>query len=278
MSETNAEQRDYWNSDNVREWIAEPQRYDEMLGPFVDPILDAAAVGATSRVLDVGCGNGALTVAAARRATEGSSKGVDLSEGMVANAQERSGTIDNVEFAVGDAQLPVAGTFDAIVSRFGIMFFEEPATAWQHLVAALAPGGRLAFACWRPPEENEWVAVQVQAILRHVPPPDDGDADGPGPFRYGDPAPLVDGLRAAGLDGVDASPFDASILLGGHGTLDEAIEFISHSGMTRRFLGEAPSDVCEAALAEVRSALEPYVTPDGVRLGAAVWIVSGTRR
>jgi hypothetical protein len=103
-------------------------------------------------------------------------------------------------------------------------------------------------------------------------------ADGPGPFRYGDPAPLVGALEDAGLDGVTAQPFDTAMLLGGRGTLAEVMAFVEDSGMTRRVLSDASPPQRAHAIAAVRDALAPFATSEGVRIGAAAWIVSGRRR
>jgi SAM-dependent methyltransferase len=287
MTEANLEQREYWNGAESREWADAPERFDQMLEPFADSILDAAALAPGERVLDVGCGNGATTLAAAAHVGEtGAALGVDLSEPMLANARARATErgITNARFVAADAQVTaLPGRFDVIVSRFGVMFFEDPDAAWSNLVGSLAPNGRVVLMCWRSVLENEWVAVQAQAAFAHVPPPAElASAElasgGPGPFRYGDPAPLVRSLERAGLHDVAATPIDATILLGGRGSLEEVLAFVEGSGMTRRLLDGAPPEQEARALVAVREALAPYATDEGVRLGAAAWLVTGRRR
>lgn len=282
MPEANAEQREYWNSDESREWVEEPGRYDEMLEPFGIRALEVADVRPGERVLDVGCGNGALTIEAAVRAgADGSATGIDLSEPMLTNARARAAErgLAHATFEVADAQVAALdGPFDAVMSRFGIMFFDDPDAACANIVGSLAPGGRVAFMCWRAVPENEWVLVQAAAIAQHVALPDDLASDGPGPFRYGDPSALVAALAAAGVRDAAAEPFDTTLLLGGRGSLDDVMRFLEGGGMTRRLLGDAEPGQKERALESVRTALTPFVTPDGVRLGAGAWIVSGHRR
>jgi SAM-dependent methyltransferase len=277
----NAEQRAYWNSADSREWVDGPQRYDEMLEPFAHALLDTTAPEPGEIVLDVGCGNGATTLMFAERvAPTGSATGVDLSEPMVANARDRAADrgLGNAVFTVADAQIDdVGGPYDVIVSRFGVMFFDDPLAACVNLVDALAEGGRLTFAVWRSVPENEWVMVQARAAAAHVQLPDLG-ADGPGPFRYADPAPLVADLERAGLRDVAAEPYDHSMLLGGRGTLDEVMDHVAAGGMLRRFLGDADDGARDRVLASVRDSLAPYETDEGVRIDAAVWLVSGHRR
>jgi SAM-dependent methyltransferase len=282
MPEANAEQREYWNSGDSREWVDEPERYDEMLEPFGVRALEVADVRSGERVLDVGCGNGALTIEAAVGAGDGgSATGIDLSESMLANARARAAErgLENATFVAADAQVAALdGPFDAVISRFGIMFFDDPDAAFANIVGSLGPGGRAALVCWRPVPENQWVTVQAAAVAEHVPLPPDLASDGPGPFRYGDPTALISALRGAGLRDAVAERFDTTLLLGGRGSLDDLMRYIGRNGMTRRLLGDAEPAQRARALDAVREALTPFATPEGVRLGAAAWIVSGHRR
>jgi SAM-dependent methyltransferase len=200
---------------------------------------------------------------------------------MLANARARAVErgLGHATFVAADAQVAaLGGPYDAVMSRFGIMFFDDPDAACANIVGSLAPGGRLALVCWRSVPENEWVRVQAMAVAQHVALPDDLASDGPGPFRYGDPSALVTALTAAGVRDAAAEPFDTTLLLGGAGSLDDVMRFLEDGGMTRRLLGDAEPEQQERALASVREALTPFVTPEGVRLGAGAWIVSGHRR
>jgi SAM-dependent methyltransferase len=276
----NAEQREYWNSDDSREWVEHPDRFDEMLAPFSTLVLDRADAVDGARVLDVGCGNGAVTIDAARRvAPSGEAVGIDLSEGMLATARQHAkrAAVENVRFDVADAQTAeLDGAFDALVSRFGIMFFEDPDAAFTNLASVLAPAGRVAFVCWCPAIENEWVAVPMGAAFTVLEPPSDGGppADQPGPFRYGDPTELVASLERAGLVDVATERVETTVLLGGHGTFDEARSFVANSGVARAILGDASPDERERALAAIGEVLEPYATDEGIRIGAATWVVT----
>jgi SAM-dependent methyltransferase len=277
----NAEQRAYWNGEDSREWVESPQRYDEMLEPFGAQLVAAVRPTAGERVLDVGCGNGATTLMlAAELAPDGASVGVDLSAAMIATARERAAAarLDNATFVVADAQVDdLGGPYDVAASRFGTMFFDDPDAACANVVAALTPHGRVSFVCWRPAAENEWVAVQARAVTAHAPVPDLA-GDGPGPFRYGDPARLVRALERAGLRDVAAEPHDVPILLGGRGSFEDTLTFVRNSAMVRRLLTDATPAQAAAALAGLDEVLRPYRTAEGVRLGAAAWIVSGNRR
>ena len=142
----NTAQAEAWNGYEGEHWAANDDRYNIVNSGFNGPLLDAAGIGETSRVLDVGCGNGKLTRLAASRARQGQVTGLDLSGPMLARARARAAEegIGNVTFEQGDAQvypLPPGG-FDVAVSRFGVMFFGDPAAAFANIGRGLRPGGR----------------------------------------------------------------------------------------------------------------------------------------
>jgi SAM-dependent methyltransferase len=273
----NAEQREYWNSDEGAIWVREQDRYDEMLAPFTPALLDAAPPGTSDSVLDVGCGSGATTIAAARLAGDGRATGNDISEAMIGAARrraEREG-VTNATFAVRDAQTDAldAGV-DLVMSRFGVMFFDDPAAAFTNLRRALTPGGRIAFVCWQPLFVNEWMTVPALAVAEHVPLPEPPAPGTPGPFSLGDPDLVRTVLGTAGFGDVSIEPFETSLLLGGVGSVEDAVTFLRSTGMGRTLLSAAPTDVVDRALGGVRDALAPHHDGDGVRLASATWIVS----
>ena len=273
-ADANAEQVEYWNGPEGQHWVHREDRFDAMLAPFIDPVLDAARVSAGDRVLDVGCGNGALSRAAAARGAEVTA--VDISGPMLARARERAAAAGlTVEFIQADAQVhPFAGAFDAVISRFGVMFFGDPAAAFTNLAAALTPGGRIGFACWQEMLANEWVAVPALAMLPIVGPPDVPPPDAPGPFAFADRERVAGLLTGAGFAAVGLAPIAPPLVLGGSLGLDDAIGFLGEGGMGKRFLADADDATAARALDAAKQALAPFVTPDGVRLDSAVWVVS----
>ena len=168
-----------------------------------EPLLDGAGIGGTSRVLDVGCGNGKLTRLAARRARRGQVTGLDLSGPMLARARARAAEegIGNVTFEQGDAQVyPLApGGFDVAVSRFGVMFSGDPAAA--NIARGLRPGGRLAFACLPDLSGTDlWpVFGAAAAHLPPAPPPATGTTS---PESLADPERAREVLTRDGFTGV----------------------------------------------------------------------------
>jgi SAM-dependent methyltransferase len=272
----NDEQFEYWNGPEGQHWVDRDTLFDNMLHGFVAPLLDAAAVTSSDRVLDIGCGHGATSRAAARRATNGHVVGVDISGPMLERARARAAEegIDNVEFVHADAQdHTFAADSDVMISRFGVMFFADPVAAFANLRRALQPDGRIAFVCWQGLFANEWVAVPAGAIFPITGPPEVPPPDAPGPFSFGDRDRVSSILTDAGFSDVQIDDLHIPVLLGGGLPLDEAVAFLAEGGMGKRFLGDADAPTRERALAAVRDALVPYASADGVRLDSAVWMV-----
>jgi hypothetical protein len=157
------------------------------------------------------------------------------------------------------------------------MFFDDADAAFANLRTALDAHGRLVFVCWQAMLLNEWMAVPALAAVQHVPLPDMGPPDAPSPFSLGDPDRVRSVLSGAGYSDIAVDPFETTILLGGGGSLDEAVTFLRSTGMAHALFDDAPADTVEQAIDAVATALEPHVTPEGVRLGAATWLVSANR-
>ena len=275
----NDEQFDYWNGPEGQHWADRETAFDGMLASFVEPLLDAAAIAADDRVLDVGCGNGATSLAAARRATNGRVVGVDISSPMLTTARRRAADegIDHIEFLHADAQdHAFAADFDVVISRFGVMFFADPVAAFTNLRSWLRPGGRVAFVCWQGLFSNEWVALAAAAIIPIAGAPEAPPPGAPGPFSFADRDRVSEILTGAGFTTVAIEDVHVPVVLGGGLPLDDAVAFLGEGGMGKRFLGDADAPTRERALVAVRDALEPYATPEGVRLDSAVWLVTAS--
>ena len=157
----NRQQSEAWNGAEAVHWVDHADRYDRQLAPFADALLERVQLEPRHAVLDVGCGCGATTLTAARRA--GAALGVDISEPLleIATDRARAASVDNAEFVMADAQTYAfaEGAFDVAISQFGLMFFDDPVSAFSNLRRALVPGGSAAFVCWQGLEANEWVSI-----------------------------------------------------------------------------------------------------------------------
>jgi len=206
MSGTTLEARadDRWNGIEGRAWVEHQPRYDAMLGSLGARALDAAVLHSGERVLDVGCGCGDTTIEAAWRVgPAGGVVGADRSALMLRRARERAAVLGlrNAEFLLTDAQVHhfPAATYDAVISRFGLMLFADPDTAFARLARALRPGGRLSFVTWRGAMTNAWFTLPLGAAGEHVDLSTIDVPAGPGPFAFADPDLVRGVLRAAGL-------------------------------------------------------------------------------
>ncbi len=281
MSEiANADQRHFWSELKGDLWVRFQPRLDTTLAPFGERTLEALDPRPGSKILDIGCGTGATTLAlAARLGPAGKILAVDLSRPMLRSAVARTDHIaePTVTFVEADAQVHDFGQneFDGAYSRFGVMFFDRPVAAFENIFRALRSGGRLAFACWAARTDNPWVLVPAAAARRFLdlppPPPDDA----PGQFSMQNGDRILGILRGAGWTNVGLERFDIEQSIGADpadaarfacrmGPLSEPFERADHD--TRRNVTEA---ICDA--------LEPYVGPDGVRLRFSAWIVTATR-
>src|ERR1700751_5277218 len=225
MSIANTGQAEHWNTGpGVAHWVVNQARYDRMHAPFTALILDAAALRPGGNVLDVGCGCGGTTLAAARLVAPGRALGLDLSGPMLARAQadaEAAG-LGNAAFRQGDAQvepLEPAG-FEVVISRFGVMFFADPVAAFANIRSATRPGGRLTFACWQQLSANEWLTVPFGALGAHLPKADLGDPGAPGMFSLDEPDRIRRVLTEAGWHDIAIASQEVPVLVGG-GDLDE---------------------------------------------------------
>ena len=276
MTIVNRDQAEHWNdTEATGGWVIHQERYDRMLEPFTGLMLDAIGLERGERVLDVGCGCGTTTLAAARLVAPGAVVGVDLSVPMLTRAREnaRSSGTDNATFVEGDAQVHAfAAEFDAVISRFGVMFFADPVAAFANIRAAIRPGGRLAFVCWQPLLANEWLVVPGAVMAEHIAPPDFGDPQAPGMFALSEPERTRRILGDAGWQQVDLTPWHTSLLVGG-GTLDDAIAYLRAQSVARKILDTADAATQARAIQSVREAFARHADGDGVRLDAAVWLV-----
>ncbi|HEY7323313.1 MAG TPA: class I SAM-dependent methyltransferase [Streptosporangiaceae bacterium] len=278
MTTANREQTAHWNSEaGAGHWVTHQARHDRMLEPFLSMILAEAAIRPGDQVLDVGCGCGATTRAAARLAAPAVVAGIDLSAGMLAQARadSQSAQLSNVSLVQGDAQVyPLKpASFDVVISRFGLMFFDDPVAAFTNLRQAAKPGGRIVFVCWQQMTANPWLLIPGAALAEHVPLPAPGAPDAPGMFALADVDRMRGILADAGWSAVSATPVTTSVLVGGGGTVEETVEFLRGGSMARSALANADPVTERRAVASVRSALIPYADSEGVHLDAAVWLV-----
>lgn len=269
-----------WSAARGDKWCAQLAGMESMLRPVDEPLVRALQLDAPVRVAEVGCGGGGTTLEIVRRAPDGSVvHGFDISARLVERARERVPPGEQrVVFDVADmAKAAPQEPYDRLVSRFGIMFFDQPQAAFTNLARWLAPGGRFAFAAWGRLADNPWLTSVRDVVARvvDVPPP---EPDAPGPFRYADPDRLRTLLEQSGLVDLDVHEWRGPLLIGDSLSPAEAAQFalasFSSYGELLSKAGDEARDEARRALTEVFSEHQD----DGVvRMGAGVHVFTGSR-
>jgi|SRR5271166_1192291 len=278
MSQGNVEQYEYWE-ERALDWIDSVEETEIVLAPYGGGAMDRLSLRQGQRVLDVGCGSGSTTFELARRVgDEGRAVGIDIAPAMITAATRLADAtqIGSASFFVADAQVESfeAATFDAIFSRFGVMFFADPKAAFSNLRKALRPGGIVAFACWQNVLLNEWMFVPGSAVmsvtgsLPLMPGPGE-----PGPFSLSDPDFIEALLRDAGFKNVDVTPKAETLALRGD-EIESLVTFSQRVGPVREALRTATPDTAELITAAVRSAILARAVDGVVKLSSSAFIVS----
>ena len=273
-SSDNAAQIDYWNATAGQTWARFQEQLDRQIEPLGLEAMRALAPAPGERVLDVGCGCGQTSLELATRVTAtGAVFGADISVPMLAVARARvvPGGAATPDFRQVDAQTGELGegVYDAVFSRFGVMFFGDPVAAFSNLRKALKPEGRMAFVCWRPFQENLWMRAPMEAAQPFLPPSPPMDPSAPGPFAFADADRVRSILADAGFSDVTLHAFNTSI---GGSSVEQTVDLAFRVGPLGAVLREKP-ELAPTVAGAVRSALAPYETPAGVLMPAAVWIV-----
>jgi ubiquinone/menaquinone biosynthesis C-methylase UbiE len=266
------EQATYWKGAGGTMWLGAYDRIQRGIQGFGEAALQAANAQPGERALDIGCGTGGTTTELARAVgAKGHVLGVDISEPLVGAARAQG--LANATFEVGDAtRYPFEPqSFDLVFSRFGVMFFADPVAAFQNIRRAMKPTGRLVFICWRTPPENPWAAVPMRAALPFLPPIERPGPEDPGQYSFGDRARVERILTEAGFGSLSIEPVDQMLNQGKD--IPAVMQNIGDFGpLARAFKDVAPEQIAKAKEA-IAEALEPYATPDGVKLAGACWLV-----
>jgi SAM-dependent methyltransferase len=267
-----------WDGDEGAHWAEEAGRYTRMLAPFGDLLVAAAGLSPGEAVLDVGCGCGDVSLGAARAVGEsGRVTGVDLSAAMlgVARARAEREGVRQASFVQADAaRHRAAQPVDAVLSRFGVMFFDDPTAAFTNLRSTLHRGGRLQFLCWQELFANEWMIVPGAAVAEVLPLPAGGESGAAGPFALADAGHIESVLEAAGFHDVGIDGVAAPMWMGEDA--EDAVGFLQVTGMGRALFADAEPEAVAEALQRAVAALAAHQGPDGVVLDGAAWLVSAT--
>jgi ubiquinone/menaquinone biosynthesis C-methylase UbiE len=268
-----------WAGEMGAKWLASLDRFEGMIAPIGDALLLRANYQPGERVLDIGSGGGATTMAIARSVAPGGEVlGIDISPDLVGAAGERAKQVglDNARFFCADAGAVHLEDepFDRLFSRFGSMFFEQPILAFANLHRLLKPGARIDLAVWGPPRENLWMMEMMGVVRNHVEIPP-AVPRAPGPFAFEDLDYLDEVLSGGGFSDVDVAAYDGLQPVGGSGaTPKEAVDFILSSMAVGRALDDQGEDVRARATEELIALFaRHHVAGQGVMMGCKAWLV-----
>jgi SAM-dependent methyltransferase len=270
----NRDQAALWNDAAGRTWVELRDVLDRIMAPFGALLVEEAFPGEGAHVLDIGCGAGATTIAMARRlGSAGSCLGVDISGPLVTAARARAAAegLDTAAFVQSDAQVHPfePGGFDAVISRFGVMFFDDPEAAFANVRSAARRGAKLTAIVWRGPADNPFLTLAARTAAPHLPPLPAPGPDDPGQFAFADPERVRRILAASGWSEIDIAPADVPCSV----TEADLSAYITRLGP----VGQALRDADESTHARVADLLHAAYAPlirDGVAdFTAACWLV-----
>lgn len=243
-------------------------------------IMPSLPVREGQKVLDVGCGFGDTAIELARRVgPNGHVTGIDCCKAFldVARRDAAAAGLGNLEFIEADVQsYPFAPEFDFVFSRFGTMFFENPVQGLRNMRTAMRPGATMTMIVWRAIDDNPWMHLPKQVVLKFLPPPgDDAETCGPGPFSMADQQSVTGMLRSAGYAEPTFERVDAPVLVGK--TPQDSIEFqlaLGPAGEVFREAGELAERRREEIEGALSEAISPYLTEEGIVMASSSWVVT----
>lgn len=270
--ESDSEQSRLWNGPAGRAWVDRQPLLDRLFAPLGTLLIESLAGHSLGRVLDVGCGTGAVTLALASPSGDAAEcVGIDISAPMIEAARaraEREGS--RARFVCADAQAHafVPAGFDTLVSRLGVMFFDDPVAAFANLRRAARDGAALRFLAWRAAAENPFMTTAERAAASLLPRLPARRPGAPGQFGFADRERVESILAQAGWGAIAIRPVDLACSLPAR----ELVPYLSRLGPVGLALEQADAATRDRVVETVRAAFEPFVQGDEVRFTAACWL------
>jgi ubiquinone/menaquinone biosynthesis C-methylase UbiE len=271
-----------WAGEMGERWLANLDRFEGMIAPIGAALLAQAGYQPGERVLDLGCGGGATTLAIAEAVgAEGAALGLDVAPMLIACAQERAAAAGSTaRFVCADAATAALGKppFDRLFSRFGSMFFEAPVAAFTNLRTMLKPGAQIDLAVWAAPRDNLWMMEMMGVVRQHIEIPP-AIPRTPGPFAFEELAYLEEVLTGAGFSDMAVTAYEGLQPVGGPGASpQEATDFVLAAMAAGRVLEEHDPAVRDAARADLLALFtRHHREEEGVMLRAKAWLVRAQR-
>jgi SAM-dependent methyltransferase len=292
-TEPNAAQQDYWGSAPGQKWIEHETVLDAAFSDVLELLLRRADLRPGHKVLDIGCGTGASALAAARitgpkgngqtgAGSDGSVDALDISPALLQRARDRARDLDieNLTFTRADAQThPFADShYDRVISRFGVMFFDDPVAAFGNIARAIKPGGNMVFVAWAGLAANPWFAIPRHAAVARLGAPEDTDPTAPGPMAFQDRARVCALLAQAGFSAVKSDEVTVNLIFSGG--LAQAAPLALRLGPASRLIAESNATEADtqAIAADVAQRFAAFDTNSGTDIPATLNIFAARRR
>ena len=275
-------QEQYWSTEGGEIWLNNLNHFESMIEPIGQALMNLASKHPRSNIVDIGCGGGAMALELAELiGNDCSILGVDISKSLITECRARAEKLrlTNVEFICSDAAslaLPDQWA-ELVLSRFGVMFFEEPIMAFMNIANTLVDGGHIAFSCWGPISENPWMneLLEILGAYTVLPKPEPG---APGPFAFSNPDYITTILTSAGFRNIEINPWSGDLLIGSPG-MDTATtaQFLMRSSALVQNLKESIIDVQHEIFSKLEGQLGLFFKNGGVYMPAKAWIVSARK-
>lgn len=271
---------DFWNRVLVPKFAKYKHVLVDGLSLHSAKVFPSLAVRTGDKVVDVGCGFGDTALMLGERVgPTGSVLGVDCCEAFLEYGRRdvAAAGVSNVRFLEADVlTYPFMPEFDFCFSRFGTQFFDNPVAGLRNMRRSLKPGGIMTMVVWRTIDDNPWLGVPKEIVLRFLPPTKNkADSCGPGPFSMADADLVTKQLEAAGYTDIAFERIDASLLVGRDP--DDAIAFqlaLGPAGEVYREAGDEATRRHEEIVAALRNELTRHSTPAGIMMDSSSWKVS----
>ena len=281
MEDKNAKQKDFWSGKGGDYWVEKQSEMDIMLNPLGEKALAKLDLKSNSEVLDIGCGCGATTLEIAKRVSEGTVTGLDISVPMLDKAESEASIQDivNVDFKVVDVQVDQLASekYDYVYSRFGVMFFDDPYEAFKNIFSSIKEGGELSFVCWQDPSLNPWQSLSVQVIRGYLdmpsPPP-----RSPGPFAFHEKDYVKEILEKSGFSNISFDDNQEDITMFSGKSLQEASEdYLAINPVVTEMLKDSTDDLKSEIVESLKEAFSEFHKGDGLVFPSATWVVSASK-
>ncbi|RIJ23476.1 class I SAM-dependent methyltransferase [Henriciella barbarensis] len=271
-NEIRAQQKSHWDGAGGEIWVDAQSVMDAMFEVIESRLAASAARSGASRILDIGCGTGAVTLAAARAASSAHLTGIDISGPMLALARRRASAAGmDADFIKADAEAHdfSDNRFGLMISRFGVMFFADPVKAFSNLRSAAEGEAELHLYAWRSPADNPFMSAGTRAAAPFLDEMPKREKNAPGQFGFEDRDYVHTILKDAGWTGIDIKAEDIPCSF----PVGELPLFLDRLGPVPRLLDMNPQADRDAVRAAVRQAYEAFIVDDEVRYTAGCWAI-----